>query len=136
MRMWCYIKIPLSFSNEDGLVKRTDAAGLQRERVKKTIEVTAPGCFEIFTHNGMEATMGVKPGQLDCYIDVCNTDADAALLIAVTVIGYNRGYTITKPDIKAKGKHIAKMTAKGKMAFDLSVEHIEHAAPVLTNRLK
>ncbi|MGN9185426.1 DUF2620 family protein, partial [Escherichia coli] len=56
-------------------MKKIDVAGLQREQIKKTIEATAPGCFEVFIHNDMEAAMKVKSGQLDYYIGACNTGA-------------------------------------------------------------
>ncbi len=46
-------------------MKKIGVAGLQREQIKKTIEATAPGCFEVFIHNDMEAAMKVKSGQLD-----------------------------------------------------------------------
>ena len=51
-------------------MKKIGVAGLQREQIKKTIEATAPGCFEVFIHNDMEAAMKVKSGQLDYYIGV------------------------------------------------------------------
>lgn len=95
-------------------MKKIGVAGLQREQIKKTIEATAPGCFEVFIHNDMEAAMKVKSGQLDYYIGACNTGAGAAL----------------------KDEHIAKMIAEGKVAFGLSVEHVEHAIPMLINHLK
>lgn len=41
-------------------MKKIGVAGLQREQIKKTIEATAPGCFEVFIHNDMEAAMKVK----------------------------------------------------------------------------
>lgn len=70
------------------------------------------------------------------YIGACNTGAGAALSIAIAVIGYNKSCTIAKPGIKAKDEHIAKMIAEGKVAFGLSVEHVEHAIPMLINHLK
>ena len=88
-------------------MKKIGVAGLQREQIKKTIEATAPGCFEVFIHNDMEAAMKVKSGQLDYYIGACNTGAGAALSIAIAVIGYNKSCTIAKPGIKAKDEHIA-----------------------------
>ncbi|EPO6166963.1 YhfT family protein [Escherichia coli] len=100
-------------------MKKIGVAGLQREQIKKTIEATAPGCFEVFIHNDMEAAMKVKSGQLDYYIGACNTGAGAALSIAIAVIGYNKSCTIAKPGIKAKDEHIAKMIAEGKVAFGL-----------------
>ena len=45
-------------------MKKIGVAGLQREQIKKTIEATAPGSFEVFIHNDMEAAMKVKSGQL------------------------------------------------------------------------
>lgn len=41
-------------------MKKIGVAGLQREQIKKTIEATAPGCFEVFIHNDMEAAMKVN----------------------------------------------------------------------------
>lgn len=102
----------------------------------KTIEATALAVLKFFIHNDMEAAMKVKSGQLDYYIGACNTGAGAALSIAIAVIGYNKSCTIAKPGIKAKDEHIAKMIAEGKVAFGLSVEHVEHAIPMLINHLK
>jgi hypothetical protein len=117
-------------------MKKIGVAGLQRELIKKTIETSAPGCFEVFIYNDMEAAMKVKSGQLDYYIGACNTGAGAALSIAIAVIGYNKSCTIAKPGIKAKEEQVAKMVADGKVAFGLSVEHIEHAVPMLIAHLK
>ncbi len=77
-------------------MKKIGVAGLQREQIKKTIEATAPGCFEVFIHNDMEAAMKGEIRQLDYYIGACNTGAGAALLIAIAVIGYNKSCTIAK----------------------------------------
>lgn len=117
-------------------MKKIGVAGLQRELMKKTIETSAPGSFEVFIYNDMEAAMKVKSGQLDYYIGACNTGAGAALSIAIAVIGYNKSCTIAKPGIKAKEDQVAKMVADGKIAFGLSVEHIEHAIPMLIAHLK
>ncbi len=68
----------------------------------KTIEATAPGCFEVFIHNDMEAAMKVKSGQLDYYIGACNTGAGAALSIAIAVIGYNKVAPLPSRALKRK----------------------------------
>lgn len=117
-------------------MKKIGVAGLQRELMKKTIETAAPGCFDVMICNDMDAAMKVKSGQLDYYIGACNTGAGAALSIAIAVIGYNKSCTIAKPGIKAKEEQVAKMVAEGKIAFGLSVEHIEHAIPMLVAQLK
>lgn len=117
-------------------MKKIGVAGLQRELIKKTIETAAPGCFEVFIYNDMEAAMKVKSGQLDYYIGACNTGAGAALSIAIAVIGFNKSCTIAKPGIKAREDNVMRMVAEGKVAFGLSVEHIEHAVPLLVAHLK
>ncbi len=38
-------------------MKKIGVGGLQREQIKKTIEATAPGCFEVFIYNDMEAAI-------------------------------------------------------------------------------
>ncbi|WP_332122284.1 DUF2620 family protein, partial [Escherichia coli] len=43
-------------------MKNFGVAGLQVELIKKNIHATAPGCFEVFIHNDMEAAMKVKSG--------------------------------------------------------------------------
>lgn len=83
-------------------MKKIGVAGLQREQIKKTIEATAPGCFEVFIHNDMEAAMKVKSGQLDYYIGACNTGAGAALSIAIAVIGYNKVAPLPNQALKRK----------------------------------
>ncbi|TBM20371.1 DUF2620 domain-containing protein [Hafnia paralvei] len=117
-------------------MKKIGVAGLQRELIKKTIETHYPDSFEIFILNDMDAAMKVRNGQLDYYIGACNTGAGAALSIAIAVIGYSKSGTIAKPGIKAKPEQVAKMIAEGKVAFGLSVEHIEHAIPILAGQLK
>ena len=37
-------------------MKKIGVAGLQRELIKKTIENTAPGCFEVFIYNDIIET--------------------------------------------------------------------------------
>lgn len=83
-------------------MKKIGVAGLQREQIKKTIEATAPGSFEVFIHNDMEAAMKVKSGQLDYYIGACNTGAGAALSIAIAVIGYNKVAPLSNQALKRK----------------------------------
>lgn len=83
-------------------MKKIGVAGLQREQIKKTIEATAPGCFEVFIHNDMEAAMKVKSGQLDYYIGACNTGAGAALSIAIAVIGLTKVAPLPNQALKRK----------------------------------
>ena len=80
--------------------------------------------------------MKVKSGQLDYAGSIIILSGQRIKSIAIAVIGYNKSCTIAKPGIKAKDEHIAKMIAEGKVAFGLSVEHVEHAIPMLINHLK
>ena len=64
-------------------MKKIGVAGLQREQIKKTIEATAPGCFEVFIHNDMEAAMKVKSGQLDYYIGCLLYTSDLPTICSV-----------------------------------------------------
>ncbi|TFZ49122.1 DUF2620 domain-containing protein [Serratia proteamaculans] len=116
-------------------MKKIGIAGLQREQIKQVIESTAPGKFECFIQNDMEAAGKVKSGELDYFIGACNTGAGAALSIAIAIIGYNRCCTIAKPGIQAKEEQIVKWISEGKVAFGLSVEHVEHAVPLLIGHL-
>lgn len=43
-------------------MKKIGVVGLQREQIKKIIEATVFGCFEVFIYNDMEAVMKVKFG--------------------------------------------------------------------------
>ncbi|HDL7749794.1 TPA: DUF2620 domain-containing protein [Yersinia enterocolitica] len=117
-------------------MKKIGIAGLQRELIREMIEQTAPHTFEIFILSDMDAAVKVKEGQLDYYIGACNTGAGAALSMAIAIIGYNKSVTIAKPGIKAKPEQIEKFVTEGKVAFGLSVEHIEHAIPLLITQLR
>ena len=117
-------------------MKKIGIAGLQRELIREMIEQTAPGTFETFILSDMDAAVKVKEGQLDYYIGACNTGAGAALSMAIAIIGYNKSVTIAKPSIKAKPEQIEKFVTEGKVAFGLSVEHIEHAIPLLITQLR
>lgn len=116
-------------------MKRIGIAGLQREQIKTQIEQAQPGQFECHILNDMEAAMKVKSGELDYYIGCCNTGAGAALSIAIAIIGFAQSCTIAKPAIQAKQDEIEQFLNEGKVAFGLSVEHIEHAVPMLINTL-
>lgn len=116
-------------------MKKIGIAGLQREQIKQTIEACAPGQFECFILNDMDAASQVKSGQLDYFIGACNTGAGAALSIAIAIIGYNQCATIAKPGLQAKEPQIAQWVDEGKVAFGLSVEHVEHAIPLLVRHL-
>ncbi|MCD9536835.1 MULTISPECIES: DUF2620 domain-containing protein [Photobacterium] len=116
-------------------MKKIGIAGLQREQIKAEIEMCAPGIFECYILNDMEAAMKVKSGQLDYYIGCCNTGAGAALSMAIAIIGFVQCCTIAKPAIQAKPDEIVKFIGEGKIAFGLSVEHVEHAIPLLITQL-
>ena len=116
-------------------MKKIGIAGLQREQIKAQIEQAAPGEFECHILNDMDAAMKVKAGVLDYYIGCCNTGAGAALSIAIAIIGYPKSCTIAKPSIKAKSEEVEKFIQEGKVAFGLSVEHVEHAIPLLITKL-
>ncbi len=117
-------------------MKKIGIAGLQREQIKKLVELTAPGEFDCHIMSDMDAALKVKHGELDYYIGACNTGAGAALSMAIAIIGYNKSATIAKPGIQAKPEQIAQFIAKGKVAFGLSIEHVEHAIPLLISLLR
>lgn len=117
-------------------MKKIGIAGLQREQIKKLVELTAPDEFECHIMSDMDAALKVKNGELDYYIGACNTGAGAALSIAIAIIGYNKSATIAKPGIQAKPEQITQFISEGKVAFGLSVEHVEHAIPLLINQLR
>ncbi|MGL4860574.1 MAG: DUF2620 domain-containing protein [Enterobacteriaceae bacterium] len=117
-------------------MKRIGIVGLQREQIKQAIEQSAPGEFTLSILNDMDAAMKVKSGELDYYIGACNTGAGAALSIAIAIIGYNKSCTIAKPGIQAKADQINQWVSEGKVAFGLSVEHVEHAIPLLIKALQ
>ncbi|AJI95873.1 DUF2620 domain-containing protein [Yersinia ruckeri] len=117
-------------------MKKIGIVGLQRELIREFIDKTAPDCFETFILSDMDAAIKVKDGLLDYYIGACNTGAGAALSMAIAIIGYNKSATIAKPGIKAKPDQIERFISEGKVAFGLSVEHIEHAIPLLITQLR
>lgn len=116
-------------------MKKIGIVGLQREQMIEQIELAQPGVFECFILNDIEAAMKVKSGELDYYIGACNTGAGAALSMAVAIIGFNQSCTIAKPAIQAKQEQVSQFISEGKVAFGLSVEHVEHAIPMLINSL-
>lgn len=79
--------------------------------------------------------MKVKSGQLDYYIGACNTGAGAALSIAIAVIGYNKVAPLPNRALKRRRTY-RQNDRRRKVAFGLSVEHVEHAIPMLINHLK
>lgn len=117
-------------------MKKIGIAGLQREQIKTLVELTAPGEFECHIMSDMDAALKVKNGELDYYIGACNTGAGAALSMAIAIIGYNKSATIAKPGIQARPEQIAQHIAEGKVAFGLSVEHVEHSVPLLISQLR
>lgn len=116
-------------------MKKIGIAGLQREQIKAEIEKFAPDIFECHILNDVEAAMKVKTGQLDYYIGCCNTGAGAALSMAIAIIGFPHCCTIAKPAFQAKPDQISTFIGEGKVAFGLSVEHVEHAIPMLVTQL-
>lgn len=116
-------------------MKTIAITGLQREQVQMEIEKAAPGVFQSYILSDMDAAMKVKSGELDYYIGACNTGAGAALAMAIAIIGYNESCTIAKPSFQAKEDEIKKFISEGKVAFGLSIEHVEHAIPMLIKQL-
>lgn len=116
-------------------MKKIGIAGLQREQIKEQIEATSPNTFEMHILNDMDAALKVKSGELDYYIGCCNTGAGAALSMAIAIIGFDKSCTIAKPAIQAKQVEVDQFISEGKVAFGLSVEHVEHAIPLLITTL-
>ncbi|MCK6261921.1 MULTISPECIES: DUF2620 domain-containing protein [Vibrio] len=116
-------------------MKKIAIAGLQREQIRDQIEASAPDTFECHILTDMDAAMKVKAGDMDYFVGCCNTGAGGALAMAIAIIGFNQSCTIAKPAIKAKEDEVAQFIEKGYVAFGLSVEHIEHAVPMLTRLL-
>ncbi|AFJ47343.1 DUF2620 domain-containing protein [Shimwellia blattae] len=117
-------------------MKKIGIAGLQRENIRDIIEKYAPGEFALFILRDIDAATRVKNGQLDYYIGACNTGAGAALSMAIAIIGFNRTCTIAKPGIQARAEQITDWVGQGKVAFGLSVEHVDHAIPLLIAALR
>ena len=116
-------------------MKKIAIAGLQREQIQEQIERSAPDTFECHILTDMDAAMKVKSGDMDYFIGCCNTGAGGALAMAIAIIGYNQCCTIAKPAIKAKEDEMKQFIEKGCIAFGLSIEHIEHAVPMLISLL-
>ncbi|GEA60597.1 DUF2620 domain-containing protein [Vibrio comitans] len=116
-------------------MKKIAIAGLQREQVRDHIEVTVPGVFECHILSDMDAAMKVNSGEMDYFIGSCNTGAGGALAMAIALIGFNKSCTIAKPSIQAKESEVSAFIEKGYVAFGLSIEHIEHAVPLLVRQL-
>ncbi|WP_413111594.1 DUF2620 domain-containing protein [Thaumasiovibrio sp. DFM-14] len=116
-------------------MKKIAIAGLQREQIRDQIEATAPNTFECHIMTDIDAAMKVKSGEMDYFIGCCNTGAGGALAMAIAIIGFNQSCTIAKPSIQAKVDEVKQFINEGRVAFGLSVEHVEHAVPLLTGIL-
>ena len=116
-------------------MKKIAIAGLQREQIKEQIEAILPDAFECHILTDMDAAMKIKSGEMDYFIGCCNTGAGGALAMAIAIIGFNRCCTIAKPSIQAKEREVQKFIEDGYVAFGLSIEHIEHAVPLLVQML-
>ncbi|MEZ8825091.1 DUF2620 domain-containing protein [Vibrio amylolyticus] len=116
-------------------MKKIAIAGLQREQIRDQIEETVPDTFECHILTDMDAAMKVKSGEMDYFIGCCNTGAGGALAMAIAIIGFNQSCTIAKPAIQAKEAEVTKFIDDAYVAFGLSVEHIEHAVPMLSRLL-
>ncbi|HAS63076.1 MAG TPA: DUF2620 domain-containing protein [Vibrio sp.] len=116
-------------------MKKIAIAGLQREQIKQQIEDTMPNTFECHILTDMDAAMKVKAGEMDYFVGCCNTGAGGALAMAIAIIGYGQSCTIAKPSIQAKQDEVQQFIDKGCIAFGLSIEHIEHAVPMLSKLL-
>ncbi|MDA0149802.1 DUF2620 domain-containing protein [Vibrio sp. LaRot3] len=116
-------------------MKKIAIAGLQREQVKQQLEATIPNGFECYILTDMDAAMKVKSGEIDYFIGCCNTGAGGALAMAIAIIGYGQSCTIAKPSIQAKEEEVRQFIDQGCVAFGLSIEHVEHAIPMLARIL-
>ncbi len=116
-------------------MKKIAIAGLQREQIQQQIESTLPDTFECHILTDMDAAMKVKAGEMDYFIGCCNTGAGGALAMAIAIIGFGQCCTIAKPSIQAKKEEVQQFIDKGCVAFGLSLEHVEHAVPMLVKLL-
>ncbi|GLO63039.1 hypothetical protein MACH09_35470 [Vibrio sp. MACH09] len=116
-------------------MKKIAIAGLQREQIRDQLEAAEPGVFECHILTDMDAALKVKSGEVDYFIGCCNTGAGGALAMAIAIIGFDQCCTIAKPSIQAKPEQVAQYIESGCIAFGLSLEHVEHAVPMLAGML-
>lgn len=85
-------------------------AGLQKDRIKKSVLEAGGERVEALITTDMDAAKRVKTGQADYYIGACNSGGGAALSIVIGLLGYSKCATVAKSGanlIHSRSKHLS-----------------------------
>lgn len=114
---------------------RIVVAGLKKDVMERTVKAAGGDKVTVTATSDFEAAKKVKGGQADYYLGACNSGGGAALSIAIGILGYGNCSTVAKNGGKPDQKNIDKLVQDGKVAFGMSVENIETAAPMIIQSL-
>ncbi|MEK3752525.1 DUF2620 domain-containing protein [Paenibacillus sp. FSL E2-8871] len=110
-------------------------AGLQKDRIKKSVLEAGGERVEALITTDMDAAKRVKTGQADYYIGACNSGGGAALSIAIGLLGYSKCATVAKSGGKPDPLKIEALVNSGTIAFGIAEESIETAVTFIVESL-
>jgi hypothetical protein len=110
-------------------------AGLKKDVLERAVKGAGGDKVTVTSTSDFEAAKKIKAGQADYYLGACNSGGGAALSIAIGILGYGNCSTVAKNGRKPDQKNIEKLVQDGKIAFGMSVENIESAAPMIIKSL-
>jgi hypothetical protein len=114
---------------------RIAIGGLKKEVMERTVRQAGGDQVEVIVTSDFEATKKIKAGDADYYFGACNSGGGAALSVPIGILGYGNCATVAKAGGRPKEDAIKKLVQENKIAFGMSVESIEEAAPMLVRSL-
>ena len=106
-------------------------AGLDTLKTREMLEKYGAGRIQAAEMVDMQAINEVKSGRADYYVGACNTGGGGALAMAQAILGVGNCFNASRPGVPRDIQTFAAALDEGKIAFGMTVDHIEDVIPVL-----
>lgn len=114
---------------------RIAVGGLKKKEMEQAVLLAGKDKIEVIVTSDVQAGQMLKKGEVDYYFGACNSGGGAAIAILIGMLGYGKCCTVAKAGHKPEAKEIKKFIEEGKIAFGMSVESIDAAAPMIIEGL-
>lgn len=109
--------------------------GFGKAKLYETVRRLAPD-VTVEQTNDLQAYQELRNGRADYYFGSCASGGGSSLGALVGLLGYDKTATISRAGRPPKREEIEQAVRQGKIAFGMSVDHIDLAVPMLLDALR
>ena len=109
--------------------------GFGKVQIYNAVRQVAPD-VEVKQTNDIQAYQLLNSGQADYYFGACASGGGASLGALVGLLGYDKTATVSRAGRPPKLEEINEAVRQGKVAFGMTIDHVDLAVPMLLTALK